>query len=161
MKVLAETLRFRPMRRSDLEAVARLEQAAHPFPWSREQILDSLRAGHAMWLCCQEQSGGEKAEVLGYGVLSWVLDEASLLTLAVAPRRQGRGIGRALLNFLLAQAREQDMTRVFLEVRESNSRAILLYESSGFALVGRRRGYYPGERGREDALLYAWNCRPA
>jgi ribosomal-protein-alanine N-acetyltransferase len=42
---------------------------------------------------------------------------------------------------------------MFLEVRPSNAKALALYRRAGFQQVGRRRGYYPGENGREDALI--------
>ena len=45
------------------------------------------------------------------------------------------------------------MQDVFLEVRPSNLHAIALYQSLGFVEVGRRRGYYQAEVGREDALV--------
>jgi ribosomal protein S18 acetylase RimI-like enzyme len=63
-------------------------------------------------------------------------------TIAVAPRSQGRGLGRALLDALLAEARRRGCTQVFLEVLDTNEAAISLYEKSGFERQGRRRDYY-------------------
>jgi ribosomal-protein-alanine N-acetyltransferase len=50
--------------------------------------------------------------------------------------------------------------RVFLEVRPSNRHAIALYEHAGFNEIGRRRGYYPARKNREDAIVMALELLP-
>jgi ribosomal-protein-alanine N-acetyltransferase len=94
-------------------------------------------------------------EVIGYGVLSVAGGEAHVLNICVAPAEQGRGLGRRILARLLDLARWHHAERVFLEVRPSNTAAVALYHSSGFNEIGRRPNYYPGKRGREDALVMA------
>ncbi len=71
-------------------------------------------------------------------------DEAELLTLAVDPAAQRQGIGRALLRQSLATAQERGACAMFLEVAAGNAAAQALYAATGFAVVGRRRAYYPG-----------------
>jgi ribosomal-protein-alanine N-acetyltransferase len=44
---------------------------------------------------------------------------------------------------------------MLLEVRATNQPALALYAQQGFAEIGRRRGYYPAEAGREDAIVMA------
>ena len=68
--------------------------------------------------------------------------QADVLTIAVAPRYWGRGIGSALLASLVREARHRGCTEVFLEVREDNPRARGLYLRRGFQEIGVRRGYY-------------------
>jgi ribosomal-protein-alanine N-acetyltransferase len=70
---------------------------------------------------------------------------------AVDPTRRRQGIARALLGGLLAEAQARDLRLVVLEVRPSNREAIALYESFGFRVTGRRRGYYYDTG--EDALI--------
>ena len=95
--------------------------------------------------------------VAGY-VVGWhVLDEAELANLAVDPGIRGRGIGRLLLDAMLADARSRESARVFLEVRESNEAARQLYASRGFGQVGRRTKYYRGPE--EDALILCCEVR--
>ena len=96
---------------------------------------------------------GERSEVLGYAVLYVVADQAELANLAVAPAFRGRGVGRALLESVVAVARELGVRQLFLEVRQSNSVAQRLYRSVGFVPVALRRGYY--EAPVEDALVMA------
>lgn len=77
--------------------------------------------------------------------------EASLDTLAVAPALRRRGVGRCLLRAALAALAAQGAGCCFLEVRLSNAPAIALYQSLGFAAVGRRPGFYRAPA--EDALI--------
>ena len=79
--------------------------------------------------------------------------EAELLTIAVAPEARRRGLGAALLDGCLAEAAAAGAERLHLEVSAANAPAIALYTRAGFAETGRRRGYYAGDGGREDALL--------
>lgn len=140
---------FRAMRQADLEAVARIEVSAYPYPWTFGIFRDCLAAGYECWVL---ERG---AELLGYGVLSVAGGEAHVLNLCVAPAEQGCGHGRRILARLLDLARWHHAQRVFLEVRPSNTHAIALYDSAGFNEIGRRPNYYPGKRGREDAIVMA------
>ena len=71
--------------------------------------------------------------------------EADVQTVGVRPDRQGDGLGRTLVEDLLAEAARRGCTQVLLEVREGNTAARRLYASLGFEEVGLRRGYYgPG-----------------
>ena len=140
---------FRAMRTQDLEAVSRIELTAYPHPWTFGIFRDCLAAGYECWVL--ERSG----ELIGYGVLSVAGGEAHILNVCVAPIEQGRGLGRRILARLLDLARWHRAERVFLEVRPSNAAAVALYDSIGFNEIGRRPNYYPGKRGREDALVMA------
>src|SRR5690606_30987353 len=82
-----------------------------------------------------------------------VLDESTLLNVAVDPLFQRRGLAAHLLSFAISALRERGAIRCLLEVRASNLGAIALYQKMGFALDGCRRHYYPTLEGREDALL--------
>lgn len=131
----------------DLSAVLENERAAYFTPWAESHFRDSLRQAHECWVLRQG------AELVGHGVLSAVAHEAELLNLCIAPPAQGQGLGRALLAHLLERARARDCDEVFLEVRDSNLPARRLYRRAGFEEIGRRRGYYPGPQGAEDARV--------
>jgi len=141
--------RMRAMQEGDLDQVAALEAAAYPYPWTWGIFRDCLRAGYGCWVLVRDD------QLLGYGVLSAAADEAHVLNVCVDPACQGRGHGRQLMRRLIDLARWQRARRLYLEVRPSNTRAIGLYESLGFALIGRRPAYYPAPGGREDALVMA------
>jgi ribosomal-protein-alanine N-acetyltransferase len=87
------------------------------------------------------------------------VDEAELLNIGVAAAQQRKGLGRAMLREMLELARGRNMERVFLEVRPSNTAAIALYRSAGFAGIGVRRDYYRNANGSEDALVMACDTK--
>lgn len=138
---------LRPLREEDVSAAIALEARATAHPWSEGNLRDSLTDQHPAWVL---EEGGA---LLGYAVQCLVLDEATLLNIAVAPEAQGRGLGRRLLRQVLDSARQTGGAVCFLEVRVGNGAAIALYQRAGFIEVGRRKGYYPASDGREDALV--------
>ena len=140
---------LRAMSIDDLADVIGNEQDAYSHPWSEGIMRDCLRVGYSCWVC--ELDG----VVVGHAVMSVAVGEAHLLNICIAPPWQGRGLGRLLLRRLYRVAGENNADTVFLEVRESNTGARTLYEDEGFVEIGQRRGYYPAERGREDAIVYA------
>ena len=139
--------RIIPMTAAHLPRVAALEKTCFPAdPWSEALFRDALESPHTIILLAE----GEDGAVLGYAVLSAVLDEGNLDNIAVAPHCRRQGIADALLSALAGFGRTS-MSFLFLEVRASNLPAIALYEKHGFVPVGRRKNYY--ESPREDALL--------
>jgi ribosomal-protein-alanine N-acetyltransferase len=143
-------LKKRDIRVNDLSKVVEIEQAANRFPWSYKNFEDCLMAGHHAWAIVNEQD-----EIIGYTIIQVIVDELHLLNICIAPKFQGQGFGRALLNEVIELADEHSASVVLLEVRCSNHRAQQLYLQSGFNEVSVRRGYYPAENGREDAILMA------
>src|ERR1700688_3046278 len=81
-----------------------------------------------------------------------VAPEWELENIVVAETARRRGLGKQLLETLLARAKQTDSDAVFLEVRESNASARALYESSGFEQTSNRTAYYANPP--EDAVLY-------
>jgi [ribosomal protein S18]-alanine N-acetyltransferase len=135
-----------PMADADIDVVTAIEQRAHPFPWTRGNFIDSLKAGHSAWVF---REGGA---MVGYGVLMMTVDEAELLDITIVPECQRRGLGSMLLDQLFDVARSHGATRMLLEVRPGNEPGLALYRRFGFAEIGRRRAYY---RGKEDAIVMA------
>jgi ribosomal-protein-alanine N-acetyltransferase len=78
----------------------------------------------------------------GFALARTAADEAEIVTLAVVPGRRRRGIGRALVEGVLAEARRRDCRSVFLEVAADNEAARRLYQGCAFREVGRRPHYY-------------------
>lgn len=143
-------MKKRDIRVNDLSKVVEIEQAANRFPWSYKNFEDCLMAGHHAWAIVNEQD-----EIIGYTIIQVIVDELHLLNICIAPKFQGQGFGRALLNEVIELADEHSASVVLLEVRRSNHRAQQLYLQSGFNEISVRRGYYPAENGREDAILMA------
>jgi ribosomal-protein-alanine N-acetyltransferase len=140
-------LRLRAMELHDVEAVVAIEHRTYPFPWSDGIFRDCVRVGYTCLVL-------EFDDVLvGYGVLSSGAGESHLLNLCVREEFRGRGLGRILLDALLAAAITAGARVAFLEARPGNTGAIRLYQAFGFVQIGVRRGYYQAVNGREDALV--------
>ncbi len=145
--VLKQALALRPMQLEDLDAVMEIEPTIYSHPWTRGNFSDSLNSGYSAWVLLQQQS------IIGYALMMMVLDEAHLLNISIAKPYQKQGLGKYLLEHMIAMAKRHHAANMFLEVRTSNQAAISLYEHMGFCEMVVRRGYYPAHQGREDAIL--------
>jgi ribosomal-protein-alanine N-acetyltransferase len=99
----------------------------------------------------QPGSEAELCQVVGYGGLWLMADEAHVTTIAVHPRYRGEGIGELLLIRMIDRALQIDARWLTLEVRRSNEVAIALYRKYTFKEMGIRRRYY-SDNG-EDAVV--------
>jgi len=143
-------VRLRAMQIDDLDAVFKNEVVSYTHPWTKNILHDCLKVKYR---CIVAERDGE---LIGHAVMSAAVGEAHLLNIAVIPSEQGQGIGRKLLHRMIRIALEESADTLFLEVRQSNEAAKVLYESEGFCEVGQRRGYYPHDtHDREDAIVYA------
>jgi len=97
----------------------------------------------------------EEGTVLGFLVARVLGEEWEIENLAVSGPARRRGLGSRLVGELLDRARARSARSVFLEVRESNHAARLLYEKWAFLPAGRRKAYYSGPV--EDALLFRFS----
>ncbi len=88
----------------------------------------------------------------GFIVARLVLDEAEILTIAVAPPAQRKGLGHALMDATLRHLHNARASMLFLEVDELNAPALALYRRLGFKQVGKRPGYYETAAGRSTAF---------
>lgn len=134
---------LRPMRWWDIPQLHELEAVLFPEqPWSQEGFWSELaHVPSTRWYMVHEDAEG----IDGYVGLMCVPPEADVQTIAVAPRSQRRGIGRALLDAMVVEARRRECSQLFLEVRANNTAAISLYLKAGFEQQGVRRDYYgPG-----------------
>jgi ribosomal-protein-alanine N-acetyltransferase len=138
---------IRLMRESDIPAVLLVEKDSYEFPWSAGNFHDSIHAGYSCWVY---EVGGQ---IIGHLVFMMALDEAHLLNITIAPAWRRQGLGRVLLQHAMDTARQQNARALYLEVRPSNGPAIELYEKMGFEAFALRKGYYPAQQGREDALV--------
>jgi ribosomal-protein-alanine N-acetyltransferase len=140
---------LRPMREDDLAGVLAVERAAYPYPWTLAIFRDCLRVGYLCYV--YEGPSGP----IGHGILSVAAGECHLLNICVHPNHRRRGLGRAMVEFLLDLARRKGAKVALLEVRPSNVAGYKLYTALGFDEIGLRKDYYPAAKGREDAILLA------
>lgn len=143
---------FAPMLPADLNEVLAIENEVYPFPWTRGNFDDALRAGYCAWLL-RASTRGQPGPMIAYSVVMIAVDEAHLLNLSVAQAHHRGGHGWRMLEWMAQQSRDHGARSMLLEVRPSNAPAQRLYERYGFERIGVRRGYYPAHGGREDALV--------
>jgi ribosomal-protein-alanine N-acetyltransferase len=137
-----------PMTQDDLDAVIAIEQTAYSHPWSRGNFRDSLNPlfeAQCLWL---------DGELLGYFLAMHGVEEMHLLNITVAPAHQGQGWGHMMLDALSLISRHAGAQWLWLEVRQSNLRALQVYARYGFKQVSIRKDYYPaGRQQREHAVV--------
>jgi len=140
------------MTSKDLDMVLEIEKMCFPTPWSRNAFrieIEENRCAHYFVAVCENQ-------VVGYGGMWLIVDEAHITNVAVHPDYRRRGIGEAILKSLMKRAAALGALRMTLEVRVSNKTAQNLYRKLGFYNAGIRKQYYANNN--EDALIM-WNDR--
>ncbi len=132
----------RPALKKDIGDIYIVETACFKQPWSLESICTDILENELSRYIVAEEDG----IIAGYCGVHMIYEEGHITNVAVLPEYRKRGIGRALLEAMMAQTGLECYT---LEVRESNSEAIRLYQRMGFKVFGKRPKYY----GDEDALI--------
>ncbi len=132
---------------SDIPAVQAIERASFTTPWPPQAYRQELETNRlAQYLVVRHEG-----DVIAYGGVWLMVDEAHITTFAVHPGWRRRGIGERLLVALLDVAVDRGAREATLEVRLSNLPARRLYEKYGFRPVGLRPHYYTDDN--EDALI--------
>lgn len=143
---------IRPMQASDIDRVLEIADSLAQAPrWAREVYEAAIRPGSAPSRVALVAVDPDSASVNGFAVASVVPPEAELETIGISAESQRRGIGRRLIEEISRILAESGVTKVILEVRESNSAARQLYRATGFDQTGRRPSYYIDPK--EDALI--------
>ena len=157
-------IRYYELAYEDIEQISRMEQAFFSIPWSEASIAHYAQAGNTVFVVarseepyipekdCPETAGGRPRRVVGYAAVFCAADEGNLVSIGVDPDYREMGIGRELLDLSCEMAMDRGITSINLEVRESNTPAIALYEQEGFVCTGKRPSFYRNPT--EDALLY-------
>ena len=142
-----------PLGPDDAASLARLRGAAFDVPgggWGASEFAGLLRQpavlGHRA-VRPSPAATAAPAEPRGFVLAREAAGEAEVLTIAVHPAWQGRGLGRLLMDALLRDLYARRATELFLEVDEGNRPALRLYEGLGFREVGKREAYYAGADG--------------
>lgn len=145
------TLKYlRKMTRDDLSEVMHVELSAYSHPWKLKNFEDCLT--HSQYSCWIFEFNNKNS---GHVILSMGAGEAHLLNICVHPELQGKGWGRKILEEIEWIAKQHQVENCFLEVRISNKKGLNLYHSTGYNEIGLRKAYYPGDNGREDAVVMA------
>ncbi len=138
-------LEYRFATEADLEQIFEIEQSVMPCPWSMNSFQEAFSSDYSIILVAADDY-----RICGFSVLYITAPEAELPDIVVSKEYQGQGIGRALLEYTISEAKAKKVETIFLEVRVSNAPARGLYDSFGFEEIGTRKYFYSNPV--EDAI---------
>ena len=127
-----------PTTEEHLDKISEIEALCFSTPWSRKSFADSMANNNVITLFTATLEN----EIVGYICLFHLFEEGELLNIAVSPDYRKRGIAQQLINKMFDIFKQKDVTRITLEVRESNINAKNLYLKNGFKPIGIRKNYY-------------------
>lgn len=141
---------------ADIPAIAGIESDCFKNPWGLPAVaeeLSVLEGGGLATRCAATHC------ITGYIFFRFILDEMHILKVATARQWRRQHGALLLVSDAIRRARQKNMVRAFLEVRSSNAAAIKLYEKLGFAVAGRRPGYYYDDS--DDAIMMIHSLKEA
>ncbi len=161
---------IRQMTPDDIEAAVTIEEQCFSMPWSKKSFLDSITREDTIFLVAekQETQASERAvespngedmirtsdmRIIGYIGMYLAFEEGEITNVAVSPEYRKQGVGNELVTAILTAGKENNLERILLEVRVSNTNAISLYKRNGFKELGIRKNYY--EKPTENAWIMA------
>ncbi len=147
MTMETDKLVYRAMTLDDLPEILAIEHEAFASPWTEEAFRNELTNNMFARYLAVEYRG----QVIGYGGMWIIMDEAHITNIAIRSDCRGKGLGHLLLEQLQRTAVFFGAERMTLEVRVSNEHAQSLYRKHGFEPSGLRPGYYSDNN--EDALI--------
>ena len=145
-------IRLRRMSEGDLPEVEALDKACFSDPWPKDAFAHELQSVNPnLCLLAEDNLKPEGQKIVAFAVFWLIVDELHLGTIGVLSAYRKQKIGLALLVEGLLLGFQIGSRTSLLEVRAGNAEAILLYQSLGYQVVGRRMAYY--QDNHEDALL--------
>lgn len=134
---------------ADIDPVYYIKQEQFSNPWKKQSFYDELDHDIAFFYVAEDTA---TQEIIGY-IIFWIIQETmELHDIAVIEKAKKKGIGSQLMDFMLETARARQVEEIFLEVRQSNTAAITLYEKYNFKKLDVRKNYY--SEPVEDAAVY-------
>ncbi|MGO5066554.1 ribosomal-protein-alanine N-acetyltransferase [Clostridium sporogenes] len=137
-----------PFSLEHIDGVMEIDNLSFSVPWSRNSYETELKNKFAKYIVVLDKKTNK---VLGFAGMWLIIDECHITNIAVHPNYRKLGVGNILMNEIIAICKEQNISGITLEVRESNTPAKNLYYKYGFKDSGIRKGYYADNN--ENALL--------
>ena len=137
---------IRKMARGHIPQVLEIERASYPSPWSVKAFANEMMSASSVNIVAMEAMS-----VVGFLVAWIVVDQLHVANIAVAGDHRRRGVGGAMMKWLLAEAAQRGCATSTLEVRESNRAARSMYSQLGYRSVSIRKTYYSNPQ--EDAVV--------
>jgi ribosomal-protein-alanine N-acetyltransferase len=151
-----EELTIEPMTLADVRAVTRIEALSFSTSWPASAFASELNDNKLAYYFVGRV--GPSREIVAYGGIWVILEDAHVTTIAVLPDWRGRRYGEELLVRLIREAMDRGASYISLEARESNVVAQNLYRKYGFSIISTRRGYY-SDNGENAVVMWAGNLK--
>jgi len=136
----SKSMSLRPATEDDLPAILEIEQESYPEPWTESHFKQEMKTPYSRVFVLTDDE--TDSIVLGYLVYWLQAEGTSLLNVAVGQKWRGLGLGRLLLSAMIKETVREEIPRAILEVRESNQKAISVYEHLGFRKTHERKQFY-------------------
>ena len=131
---------------SDIKGISEIENEFFSFPHTEEQIKFEIEDGNHIVITCKNNT-----ELIGYCIMTVIIDEAFISNIAVKKAYQNNGIASQIMEYILNYLKSISVSSLSLEVRESNIAAISLYKKYGFEIESILEGYY--SKPKENAYI--------
>lgn len=133
-----------------VEDIFEIEKEAFPYDgWSEKSIAETI--GNNDYICLGVFDDNADNIINGYLFLKKSFEECELVKIAINQAKQNRGLGHILLKNGIDMSLTNNCNKIFLEVRQSNQKAIKLYKKTGFMEIGKRKRFYHSPI--EDAVI--------
>ena len=142
---------FLPMDINYLTKVYELELESYDFPWTKEILRDCILYKYDSFVVVLNDN------LVGYIISKIAYPETHILNLTVKKNFRKKGIGKALIELIISDARLRNSENIILEVRANNTDAQSLYKKLNFEVIGIRKDYYESKNDREDAYVLNLN----
>jgi len=128
------SITIREARPDEIEALIPLlrqaEESERALRWSLANLSDAV------------YRADDDDQLIGAATMQWRADPCELIELAVAPERQGQGVGRAIVTWLLAEARRRGKRQMLVGTANSSIGNIAFYQKCGFRMDHVRKDYF-------------------
>ena len=142
---------FLPMDINYLTKVYELELESYDFPWTKEILRDCILYKYDSFVVVLNDN------LVGYIISKITYPETHILNLTVKKNFRKKGIGKALIELIISDARLRNSENIILEVRANNTDAQSLYKKLNFEVIVTRKDYYESKNDREDAYVLNLN----
>lgn len=130
---------------NDIDDALLLEESHNIHILSKNILEKDLKETNNHYLIAKQNN-----EILGYIGISYIIDTADIISIVVSKKHTKKGIASLLLNNIFEFCKLNNISKIMLEVRETNIPAQNLYLKHGFEKISERKNYYDG---KENAYI--------
>ena len=105
--------------------------------WDKTQFLNQINSSNTITYVLKNTD-----EIIGFVILNICIDEIEILNICINKNYTNKGLGNYLLANVIDLLKNNDFSKIFLEVNVNNIFAIKLYQKNDFKIISQRKDYY-------------------